>query len=515
MLQSLYEMPEQLYEKAPVSRQDCASLLRQLADALSQQLEQTQERETRSEVGQFTTPSEAARSIVDTFDLPGSGSVRILDPGAGSGALTLALLAHWIEHEVVVAAQIAMVETDPTALELLQTAAEACKSNGEALGINIEIEIIDRDFCDPTTWTWLADEYDLVLMNPPYQKLRKNDPRRSAIANKLGVDCPNLYAAFLSVGASMLSKDGSLAAITPRSFANGLYFSDFRRDFLERCDLRKVILFDRRDRIFKSSSVLQETVILRADRSTSSPGLVTIETKADHVSAPLEVHDVPYESVVASADTDRYINLPGSGKVMKVIRTMASKPEDLSSLGLSVSTGQVVDFRLKELLQDLPSDGAVPLIYPQNLKTGSIEWPIEGKKPQGFDQANSLASLTMPNGVYVLIKRFTSKEESRRVVASVYSPIDGYDRVAFENHLNVVHRDRGPITRAEAEQLVQYLNSADVDEYFRSFSGSTQVNATDLRRMRFPTISLTADDEAEIDLRTPQRVLFSASGVAL
>lgn len=34
--------------------------------------------------------------------------------------------------------------------------------------------------------------------------------------------------------------------------------------------------------------------------------------------------------------------------------------------------------------------------------------------------------------------------------------------------------------------LVVYLNSTAVDEWFRRFNGHTQVNATDLRRMRYP-----------------------------
>ncbi|MCY4493042.1 MAG: hypothetical protein OXB92_04180, partial [Acidimicrobiaceae bacterium] len=68
----------------------------------------------------------------------------------------------------------------------------------------------------------------------------------------------------------------------------------------------------------------------------------------------------------------------------------------------------------------------------------------------------------------------------------VYLPVEGYDHVAFENHVNVVHRNRAPIKQSEAVQLAEFLNSELVDTYFRMFSGSTQVNASDLRRMRFP-----------------------------
>jgi adenine-specific DNA-methyltransferase len=38
-----------------------------------------------------------------------------------------------------------------------------------------------------------------------------------------------------------------------------------------------------------------------------------------------------------------------------------------------------------------------------------------------------------------------------------------------------------------AKGLWAYLNSSVLDLYFRQFNGHTQVNATDLRNMRFPT----------------------------
>ena len=38
-----------------------------------------------------------------------------------------------------------------------------------------------------------------------------------------------------------------------------------------------------------------------------------------------------------------------------------------------------------------------------------------------------------------------------------------------------------------ARGLVAYLNSTFVDAYFRQFNGHTQVNATDLRNLKYPT----------------------------
>jgi adenine-specific DNA-methyltransferase len=42
------------------------------------------------------------------------------------------------------------------------------------------------------------------------------------------------------------------------------------------------------------------------------------------------------------------------------------------------------------------------------------------------------------------------------------------------------------LDRKLATGLFAYLNSTMVDHYFRRFSGHTQVNATDLRKLNYP-----------------------------
>jgi len=99
------------------------------------------------------------------------------------------------------------------------------------------------------------------------------------------------------------------------------------------------------------------------------------------------------------------------------------------------------------------------------------------------------ADVLVPNETYVLVKRFSAKEEPRRVVASVYdhNKFSQYNAVGFENHLNYYHQDGRGLLPVLARGLSVYLNSTLLDEFFRHFSGHTQVNATDLRMLRYPT----------------------------
>ena len=94
----------------------------------------------------------------------------------------------------------------------------------------------------------------------------------------------------------------------------------------------------------------------------------------------------------------------------------------------------------------------------------------------------------MPNDCYVLVRRFSSKEEKRRIVAYVYDPASiPCERIGFENHWNVFHLQRQGIDPVVARGLACVLNSTLLDKHFRVFSGHTQVNATDLRNMRYPS----------------------------
>jgi len=59
--------------------------------------------------------------------------------------------------------------------------------------------------------------------------------------------------------------------------------------------------------------------------------------------------------------------------------------------------------------------------------------------------------------------------------------------LGFENHLNVFHECKHGLPEALVRGLVAYLNTTAVDECFRRFNGHTQVNATDLKLMKYPS----------------------------
>lgn len=440
---------------------------------------------TQSALGQFFTPQRAAVLIASIPRLPESGVVRLLDPGAGSGMLSAALVARVLTERADLSVHVVAVERDHLVVPYLRKTLEACSLAGNG---RVTFEIVEDDFIMAATGLGPDPRltgHDLVLQNPPYAKLAASSAHRVAV-REAGIDAPNLYAAFLALGAAALRPSGQLIAITPRSFCNGPYFGAFRSHLLDRITLDRVHVFESRSTVFAETGVLQENVIFSGTRS-GTQGTVVLSVSNGHEDDVTQ-RSVAYRDVVHPDDPNRFIRIAANEADTATAEVMLGLPCTLQDLGIEVSTGRVVDFRSRSALSAKPVSDAHPLIYPGNLRGGGFEWPRPGiRKAQWFAPvAAKDKELLLPEGWYCIVKRFSAKEERRRIVASAWSPREIPGAVAFENHLNVFHVKGKGLDEETARGLTVWLNSTLVDRFFRIFSGHTQVNATDLRSMRFP-----------------------------
>jgi adenine-specific DNA-methyltransferase len=458
--------------------------------------------ERQTKLGQFFTPEPVADLIAELIDLEQLPSaIRFLDPGAGTGSLTAAVIARLVRDGRKRAVEALAYEIDPQLLGLLRDTLDDCADTADRAGFLVRTEAHGEDFMAAAVAQILgsgglfsSDEsngcftegLDLIVMNPPYRKIQ-GDSRERWLLAQVGIEVNNLYTAFLALASHLLRPGGQLVAITPRSFCNGPYFRSFRIDFLGRMGLRHLHVFESRDTAFRDLDVLQENVIFAAVRGRK-PTTVTISASVDHADEVFATRQVAYAEVVAPADPEQFIRISvdlAGGFASDLVNGLGS---GLAELGLMASTGRVVDFRAREYLRSDPEPGTVPLIYPGHFSGGFVEWPKRGnKKPNALVDAPRTKALLLPNESYVLVKRFSSKEEPRRVVAAVYDPARvPCQHVGFENHLNVFHRNGRGLDPRLARGLALYLNSTIVDIHFRQFSGHTQVNATDLRVLRYP-----------------------------
>jgi adenine-specific DNA-methyltransferase len=445
---------------------------------------------TQKSDGQFFTPMALAQLIASTLEIGPQKSFRILDPGAGVGSLTVALVYRLLLENKTKDIEIVAVEKDASVIPFLDKTLKELVKSGLDNNCKINFQIINGDFFSlfktlDKNYQGEVIPFDLIIMNPPYGKIGNQAPERILCRN-FGVDCSNLYSGFVALATRLLKKGGAITAIIPRSFMNGPYFLDFRKDLLKNLELTRIHLFDSRSSLFADTGVLQENVIFSGIKQPQR-GKVMVTTSKDH-ETNFQTNTYNFEQIVLPGDSQMFIRLPSGDETNEDIKIMESLPFTLEDLGLTVSTGRVVDFRVKEFLSLSTDVGQVPLIYPGNFAGGIVEWPLEIKKPQSISK--DLNALLLPNEMFVLIKRFSSKEERRRIVAAVWNPEQSSaEFVGFENHLNVIHSNNLGLPKELATGLSYWLNSSMVDKYFRVFSGHTQVNATDLRSMKFPSKS--------------------------
>lgn len=437
-------------------------------------------RDHKSLWGQFMTPASVATFMASMFE-PRDGEKRLLDAGAGLGALTCATLDRWRagglgEGPVAVEAH----EADDRLREHLEATLEGYASHG------VKVRVRSGDYLQTAAGDIERGRafFTHAILNPPYKKIHSGSDARQH-ARRAGLETVNLYSAFVGLALAQMSEGGQLVAIIPRSFANGPYYRPFRQFILERAALKRIHLFDSRTQAFRDDEVLQENVIVLLEKSAEQ-GPVVVSHSTDDTFSDTREHPYPFEEIVKPGNAQRFIHVPdGRTDALDASPHIASTLKDL---GVAVSTGPVVDFRAKEHLRFEPEPGAVPLLYPQHFSGQRTSWPVVGKKPNAIVDHADIQRSIWPAGTYVVVRRFSSKEERRRVVASLVDPqaLGNPEKLAFENHLNVYHHGRAGLEENLAWGLVVYLNSTAVDEHLRRFSGHTQVNATDLKTIRYP-----------------------------
>ena len=487
----------------------------------------------REELGQVFTPAPIASLLASMLEggpprSTADSARRLLDAGAGMGALAAACLARWCglpagQRPALV--QVTAYEIDARLLGDLKRTLETGRAACRQAGIECSYDVRPQDFIDAAVESLrppaddlfgvetkeAAESFDCAVLNPPYRKINAESATRQRLRGA-GIETSNLYTAFLWLTMRLLRPGGELVAIVPRSFANGPYFRPFREALLDTMTLRRVHLFDSRKSAFREADVLQENIVLHAIKARPSTGATVLITS----SAGADAHDLemqterlaPYAEVVHPADPNRFVHLVPNELGQHVTNRLRSLPCSLADLGLEVSTGRVVDFRAKTALRQLPAAGTTPLIYPGHLSAvgggppGVVRWPKAGglNKPEALalGEADHCLVPALAGTCYVLVKRFSAKEERRRVVAAVLdcdrlredvaaTPATLARGVGLENHLNYFHARGHGLEPVLARGLAAFLNSTLLDEGLRQFSGHTQVNATDLRSLRYPS----------------------------
>lgn len=442
-------------------------------------------RERKSELGQFMTPSSIARFMASLFPESNLETIRLLDAGAGMGSLTTAFLGRCASNDFHLKhMEVTAYEIDDSLRKQLSSNLASCESK-----LDLKCKLPAKDFIEDAVDMLQfsrTTRFTHAILNPPYKKIASDSHHRRLLRD-VGIETVNLYSAFIALSVELMEPKGQIVAIIPRSFCNGPYYRSFREFILARTAIHRIHLFASRNKAFRDDDVLQENVIIHLERD-GRQGDVAVSASTDDSFSDLVIHKHPFNRIVFPYDMERFIHVPTSTEHGHLELSSAFS-HSLEDIRVEVSTGPVVDFRVKNHLRKMPVIGSVPLLYPVHFNNQSVKWPQEGsKKPNAIILNEGTVKWLFPSGCYTLVRRFSSKEERRRIIASVVLPADFKAKyLGFENHLNVYHHGKKGLPEELARGLAIYLNSTVVDKYFRRFSGHTQVNATDLRIIKYPS----------------------------
>ena len=447
--------------------------------------------QARKSLGQFFTGSIVSDYMASLINKPDTETVRLLDAGAGTGILTASTALRCLELGCTTVHAV-LYELDTEAIPSLdQTLRIVQNIFNEQRGIfsfDIRCEnfVLARPDKDKN-----IQEFDISVINPPYFKYNvKNSPYAKAAADLYHGD-PNIYASFMAIAMASMKDAGQMVTITPRSFTNGLYFKGVRSYLLNQSALDLIHIFRHRDKIFKNndSAVLQENIICRFIKGKEHKAVTVRSSDCDASINNAEEEKYPLELIIDSSNDQGIIRIPESAYEAGILRQAETLPTTFDGAGYFISTGRVVEHRTQEYItEDTSTPDTVPLYRPHNITSLTATWSGIHKKEVSFKLNKGHEKHTIQNNTFVLLKRLSSKDEKRRLVAGVYlENAHDCNVIGFGNKTNYIGVKGEKLTEVEAYGLAAVFNSSFMDKYFRCISGNTQVNATEIRVMRFPT----------------------------
>lgn len=460
---------------------------------------------TRAQHGRHYTPPALAAQLwemaraglgIKTYPTQLPGLVR--DPASGAGALLLPILREHLAATYSSDPQIALnrlpmmiegIDTDPAAVwianillaaEMLPTLARVPAARRRALPTLVRVgDGISSGL----------EKARVVIMNPPYGRVKLNEADRERFADTL-YGHANLYGLFLASAASLLEKDGVLAALVPTSFTAGRYFDPLRRKLSSQTKLQEIRFVADRSGVF--SSVLQETC------------LATFTTRRIRKTVVKVIgSEVSYVATVKSPTGGNPWILPRRSDLAPTAARASNLPLTLADVGWRVSTGPLVWNRRKKDLHARPGKDRYPVIWAADIDGGTLHRDrVRAGMRYLATASESDRKVMLTHDPCILVQRTTAPEQRRRLVAATISAkeIDAIGGAfVAENHVNVIRpvKDDPPVSR---DLLGRLLSSNALDQVVRCMSGSVALSAYELESIPLPSLDTLAKwEELPVD----------------
>lgn len=448
---------------------------------------------SRKKLAQVFTPLEIANYMCSLFPLSNYSTISFLDPGAGSGILTGALCQIALSYENIASIHVDLYEIDSKLIPVLTNNMEHIASVMEENNKAFTYRIYNSNFILANRDVWLtlspSIQYDFIICNPPYHKLLTDSPE-AQIMNSLIKGQPNIFSLFMALAVQLLKPYGTMVSITPRIFCTGKYYQLFRTWLINTVYFKHIHVFESRRSTFPG--ILQEAIIIKVEKTDRQPKNLMISSTVSGSFKKIDYFTCSYNTVIQEINNNPIIKLPTSFDDLGVQQLVESWPNTFQSLGYKVSTGPIVDFRCKDNLVSNIEDcdiSWVPLIWPCNIKSQFVKWPVNHKKkPQGIKEAG-VKHLLLSNDNYLIISRLPVVNNQKHLHCSIFlKNAIQTNLIGLENHLNYITKINVSFSTSELFGLYAILNSSLMFRYLTLLKGKSLLNAGDIRTLPMPSI---------------------------
>jgi tRNA1(Val) A37 N6-methylase TrmN6 len=388
---------------------------------LSKTLTRQLDKNDKKNEGIYFTPPKTIHHNLEQLDEFMSNIQNVLEPSCGSCEYILALNRKYPELSI-------------TGIELNETIYQTIKplENDKITIINDNYLLFQETF-----------KYDLIIGNPPYFVMSKNDVDSKYYEYFDGR--PNIFILFIIKSLRLLNRNGILSFVLPKNFLNCSYYNKTRQYIFENFNIINIINCD--DNYLETK---QDTIILILQKKINS------------------------RNELFSLFNDENI-IFGTPNDINQLKLLYENSTTLSKLNFNVSVGNIVWNQCKEQLTD--DNTKTLLIYSSDIKNNTLsiqQYSNEEKKNYINRQGNTNPLLVINRGYGVGKYKFE------------YCLIDGGTEYLIENHLICI-KYNSPIENNELihlyQKIIQSFNNQKTMEFIQLYFGNNAINTSELKNI--------------------------------
>lgn len=428
---------------------------------------------------QYFTPIKQAEKLLDNIRIIRKNEIKILDPCCGNGILLLKLLERIVNEYQPEYIFIDAYDIDGILLKNVQELIDLFVFDK----IQINLKCFKEDFLTSIK----KENYDYIVMNPPFKKINVKDVPDDMKDILYGQ--PNLYHLFIKKALDFLNIDGELCIISPKNYLSGRYTEGLRNYILNNFSIVEINTFNDRKNIFKNN-ITQEICMVHIMKCKQNSVIISYNEENEF---KVNINDV------ITGIRKNIILTPRNINDYNLLKSFSKFPIGTIGTEILARVGKVVQFRVKEKEKNLVNkefskyENGIPLIVYRHINGEKVNYRRLTEKLNDAitmldDGCN--ATLLTENENYLLIRKNIDKKYDKLIHSVKYLKDLNCKKIAIDNGIIYFTNKDDSLTECEVRGLHCILKSKQFDAYYRMINSTHTINVYELENMNFPSLSI-------------------------